>query len=66
MMRDDSYATLQLGVDYLAGKCGEQNLGHAFHYLTMAEQMGEDFATECIAKLREAYPEFENSNDPRL
>lgn len=53
MMRDDSYATLQLGIDYLTGKCGPQNLENAQHFLTMAEQMGERFATECIVKLRE-------------
>lgn len=52
MMRDDSYATLQLGVDYLSGKCGPQNLESALHFLTMAEEMGETFATECIARLR--------------
>lgn len=58
MMLDDGYAAMQLGLDYWFGECGARNLEHALHFLTMAEEMGEQSATDSITRLREAHPEL--------
>lgn len=52
MLHGDRYATLQLGIDYWSGNCGPRNFDSALHFLTMAEDMGSTFATECISKVR--------------
>jgi TPR repeat protein len=54
----DSYATHMLGIDYWSGKCGEENLDYALHFMTRAEQMGDESATESIATLRKYHPEL--------
>ncbi|OZI37186.1 hypothetical protein CAL29_01790 [Bordetella genomosp. 10] len=52
MTRDDGYATLQLGIDYFGGLFGPRDLNEALHFLTMAESMGQTFATKAIAQLQ--------------
>jgi TPR repeat protein len=58
MMLEDDYATHMLGLDYWSGKCGKRNLRHALHFLTMAEEMGDESATGSIAALRKSHPEL--------
>ena len=47
----DSYATLQIGIVYKNGVGGRKDIDTARHYLLQAEDMGEEFATEMLAKL---------------
>ena len=47
----DSYATLQIGIVYKNGVGGPKDIDTARHYLLQAEDMGEEFATEILAKL---------------
>ncbi|MGQ4275401.1 tetratricopeptide repeat protein [Terrihabitans sp. B22-R8] len=57
MILGDSYAILQLGIDYLTATGGPQDQEKALHFLTMAEQRGEASAARYIAMVRRSQAE---------